>query len=176
MIFIWIQGLDCFCVHHAILWPCILELDYILRPHLISIGILNLKMIQFWPSYRHTKYSCTDKLTSLHCTLLPVSLWFCHHNSNLMGIWFCSHPNPNKVIAAKFCTWHNSSAVVSCANICCDVMARHGIAVKWIFAWILIEMEKSLVKLAPELWWHMSMRGLVPGHLQPPIWVTSRAN
>ena len=39
-----------------------------------------------------------------------------------MQISFHSHLDSNTVIATKFCTWHDSCAVVACAKICCDLM------------------------------------------------------
>ena len=39
-------------------------------------------------------------------------------------------PNSNKVITAKFCTWHNSCAVVSCAKFCSDLMANNRIIIQ----------------------------------------------
>ena len=53
----------------------------------------------------------------------PVSLMFFHRNSNSMEVSFYSHLDSNTVIATKFCTWHDSYAVVACAKICRDLMA-----------------------------------------------------
>ena len=47
----------------------------------------------------------------------PVSLIF-HRISNSMEISLHSHLESNRVIATKFCTWHDSYAVVACAKIC----------------------------------------------------------
>ena len=41
---------------------------------------------------------------------------------------FLSHPNFNKAIATKFCTWHDSCAVVAFANFCCNMTTMNGIA------------------------------------------------
>ena len=51
----------------------------------------------------------------------------------------------------KFCTWHNSCAVMSCGNICGDLVATDSITAKSFFHWILITMEKLLVKRGPTL-------------------------
>ena len=74
---------------------------------------------------------------------------FFHHNSNVMEISFCSHPNTNKVIATIFGTWHDSWAVVACAKFCCDMVTSNWIRAKWNFHRIWIVMDKSLVKWAP---------------------------
>ena len=66
-----------------------------------------------------------------------------------MEISFCSHPSTNIVIATKFCTWHDSWAVVTCAKFCCDMINCNWIRAKWIFHRIWIVMEKVLVKWVP---------------------------
>ena len=47
-----------------------------------------------------------------------------------MEITFHSHFHSNIVIATKFCTWHDSWAVVSCAKIGCDPMTSNGITAR----------------------------------------------
>ena len=66
-----------------------------------------------------------------------------------MEISFHSHLDSNTVIATKFCTWHDSCAVVACAKICCDLMASNGITARRSFHRIWIAGKKSLVKRAP---------------------------
>ena len=52
------------------------------------------------------------------------------------------------LITTKFCTWHDSCAVVACAKLCCNLMASNEITGE-----VSIEFEmwakKSLVKQAP---------------------------
>ena len=67
-----------------------------------------------------------------------------------MEISFHSHLDPNTVIATKFFTWHDSCAVVVCANICCDLIASSGITARRSFHRIWIAGKKTLVKRAPE--------------------------
>ena len=76
---------------------------------------------------------------------------FFHRNSNLMEISFHSQLNSNTVIATKFCTWHDSCAVVPCAKICYDLMASNGIMARPRFHWIKIAGKKTLMKWAPVL-------------------------
>ena len=66
-----------------------------------------------------------------------------------MEISLHSHLNSNTVIATKFCTWHDSCAVVACAKICCDLMASDRIRARQSFHRIWIAGKKSLVKWAP---------------------------
>ena len=40
-------------------------------------------------------------------------------------ISFCIYPNSAGDVTTKFCTCHNSCAVVACANICSDVISRN---------------------------------------------------
>ena len=74
-----------------------------------------------------------------------------HRNSNSMEISFYSHLESNTVIATKFCTWHDSCAVMACAKICRDLMASNGITARRSFHRIWIAGKKSLVKWAPGL-------------------------
>ena len=37
------------------------------------------------------------------------------------------------MIATKFCTWHDSWAVVTCAKFCCDMITSNWIRAKWNF-------------------------------------------
>ena len=62
----------------------------------------------------------------------------------LMEISFCSYPSSNKPTSTKFCTWHDSSAVMSCAKIWSDKNAKTEIT-RWIFHQISILMEGSWV-------------------------------
>ena len=68
-----------------------------------------------------------------------------------MEILFHSHFISNRVIATKVCTWHDSCAVVACANFCCDLMASNGITARRRFDRIWIAGQKPLVKQAPGL-------------------------
>ena len=45
--------------------------------------------------------------------------------SQSIEILFCSYPNSNWVITTKFCTCHDSCAVVACAKICSHLMANN---------------------------------------------------
>ena len=54
----------------------------------------------------------------------PFCWWFFYLNLKLMEGWFHSHLNTIKVITTKFCTCHDSSAVVACAKICNDLMVN----------------------------------------------------
>ena len=67
-----------------------------------------------------------------------------------MEILFHSRFDLNTVTATKFCTWHDSCAVVACAKICCDLMADSGITPRRIFHRIWIAGKQPLVKLAPD--------------------------
>ena len=75
---------------------------------------------------------------------------FFHLNSNSMAITFCSHPNCNKVSAMKFCTWHDSCAVVPCAKFYSHMIPYNRVTLKHeILHQIWITIEKSFGKWAP---------------------------
>ena len=59
-----------------------------------------------------------------------------------MEILFCSHPSCSEVIAMKFCTWHDSSAVVACSEFSSDVITCNGVTLKPNVHQIWIMMEK----------------------------------
>ena len=86
-----------------------------------------------------------------HCTRSGAHFIsnFFHHNSNLMEISFYFHPNTNEVIPLKFCTWHNSCAVVACAKFCYDINISNWVTAKLNFHQIWIVMENFLVKWDP---------------------------
>ena len=48
----------------------------------------------------------------------------------------------------KFCTWHDSCAVVTCAKYCCDLMASNRVMARRGFHRIWIAGKKTLVKRA----------------------------
>ena len=63
-----------------------------------------------------------------------------HLNSNSMEISFSFHLNCSKVIAIKFCTWHDSCAVVA-SEKCRNMTPYNGVTLKPIFHRICIMME-----------------------------------
>ena len=66
-----------------------------------------------------------------------------------MEILFYPHPNSDKVIAAKFCSWPDSSAVEACAKLFCHMISSNWVTAKRIFYRIWSLMETSLVKWFP---------------------------
>ena len=63
-----------------------------------------------------------------------------------MEIALCSHPDSDQRIVTKFCTWHDSCAVVACARICCNLMASNWIIGRQTLHQIWIVCNKSFVK------------------------------
>ena len=103
------------------------------------------------------------------CHAVPgtVSLTFFHRNSNSMEISFHAHLDSNAMIATKFCTWHDSCAVVACAKLCCDLMASNRDMARQIFHRIWIAGKKPLMKRAPgliSLQWRHNERDVVSNH------------
>ena len=66
-----------------------------------------------------------------------------------MKILFHTHLDSYTVIATKFCTWHDSCAVVACAKICCDLMASNGVMARWSFHRIWIAGQKHVSETGP---------------------------
>ena len=71
----------------------------------------------------------------------PFHERFDHYNSNLMEILFCSFPSDNKLIAMRFCTWHDSSIVVACAKFSSVMIPYNRATPIPIFHQIWIRME-----------------------------------
>ena len=59
--------------------------------------------------------------------LQPISQLF-NCNLNLMEISFCSHLSFRYMIAIKFCTCRNSTAVMTCAKFCSDKIPYNGVS------------------------------------------------
>ena len=83
-----------------------------------------------------------------------------------MEISFHTHLNSNTVITTKFCTWHDSCAVVACAKICCDLMASNRITARRSLHRICIAGKKSLVKRAPGQILPHACHAIVLGHIK----------
>ena len=79
----------------------------------------------------------------------PFHQSFFHPISNSMEILFSSYHDSNKVIPTKFCRWHDSCAVMTCAKICCDQTDYNSITARLNSHWIWNASKKSLVKWAP---------------------------
>ena len=61
--------------------------------------------------------------------------------SNFMEITFCSYLNTNNIITTKFCTCHDSTAVMICAKFCSDPIVRNSMTALWYFHNIGISSE-----------------------------------
>ena len=55
----------------------------------------------------------------------PCHQWYFLYNADLMRKSFCFYPDTDRIVAAKFCTCHDSWAVVACAKLCSKMMARN---------------------------------------------------
>ena len=112
---------------------------------ILAHNILSIMMSWHGTIFRFTGFVCGDQAWA------PFHLGFFHRNSNSMEILFHSHLDSNTVIATTLCTWHDSCAVVACANICCDLITSSGITARRSVHRIWIADKKTLVKRAPEL-------------------------
>ena len=69
-------------------------------------------------------------LIAIKLDLGPFHEWFFHWNSNLKENSFWSHPSCGEVIAMKFCTGHDSCAVLACAKFCSNIIPYNGVTFK----------------------------------------------
>ena len=68
----------------------------------------------------------------------PVSLTVIPSQFKFDGNFVSLSCRSNTMIATKFCTWHDSWAVVACAKICCALMASNGVMARRSFPRIWI--------------------------------------
>ena len=129
---IWCQTMCiiCWCCEwlSLVVWVCC-----VWRPHPFSPG----------PA------CCSKQRQGWGTTWGPFHERFFHHNFRFDENSFCPHLSCNDVIAMKFCTWHDSCAVVPCAKFCSDMTSYNGVILKPICHRIWITMEKSFMKWAP---------------------------
>ena len=78
-----------------------------------------------------------------------------HRISNSMEISLHSHLESNRVIATKFCTWHDSCAVVAFAIICRDLIASNGITAIRSFHRIWIPDKKNVREMGPRIFGYL---------------------
>ena len=70
---------------------------------------------------------------------------------NWWTISFCQHPSCSGVIAMKFCTWHDSWAVVPCAKFCSNMILCNKVWQKNKFPWNLNYSEMILGEMGPSV-------------------------
>ena len=70
-----------------------------------------------------------------------------NHNSNVMEISFCSHPNSHIAIATNFRTWQDTCAVVECAALCYDMITSNWITDTWNLHRFCVVTKKLLEEL-----------------------------
>ena len=104
-----------------------------------------------------------DELSTVLCNYLLMScmisiLWQISSNFRA-GAHFT---NNLKIIAIKFCTWHDHFAVVACAKTCCNLMASNWNTTRRSFRRIGIASNIFFTKMGPracrENGWHTGVR------------------
>ena len=101
--------------------------------------------------YHTQNHAMLDTLMALNCIMKPSGAFheaFFHRNSNSRQTSFCSHLRYTTLVAIKFCTWHDSCAVVACAK-CSDMIPYNGVTLKQICHRIWIRMDKILHEMGP---------------------------
>ena len=141
-----------------------------IKPTGMHFNEILIEIQTFWLKKTHLKILSAkyEPFCSGLNVMLQVSkfqLWNCGSISltvfqsqfKLMEISFCSYFDSNKVIATKVCTWHDSCTVVSCAKVCCDLMACSWIIEKQYFYWGWNTSKRLLVKwpLGPYVFTHV---------------------
>ena len=85
---------------------------------------------------------------------LSIALWDTSHRlfftPNFMEIRLCSNQNYHEIISTKFCTCHDSYALMASAKFSADLTLKYFIIRKYHYLGILIVHVKSLVKWASE--------------------------
>ena len=111
------------------------------KPQLIHCKTITWSDVEILPAGRPNEQTIffiyQDAFENLACKVLLISFkaqyvdpsdhfWtgshsLCSSYLNSMDFSVCSHPSCRGVIAVKFCTWHNSCAVLACAKCCNDM-------------------------------------------------------
>ena len=68
---------------------------------------------------------------------------------------YSAHPSYTKVVATKFCTWHNSCTVVACAKFCSVIIPYNEVTLTPIFHLIWITLQKLPRKMVPRSSWNV---------------------
>ena len=96
------------------------------------------------------KYHFTDVLFLIHCC---PGAHFTNVFSIEIHIWWkftiYSVFDSDTAITTKFCTWHDSCAVLACGKICCELVANYRITGKWSFHRIWILSKKIVSEMSP---------------------------
>ena len=79
----------------------------------------------------------------------------------------CCNSVAGHQIATNFCTCHDSTAVVSCTNICSDCCVEIKVTVKWNFHQIWISMENAVSEMGP---WSSYIPGCVMMLIYAIMW------
>ena len=88
-----------------------------------------------------------------------------------MEISFWSHFKSNKVTATKFCTCHDSCAVVACTKICSNNFDRIVVKAKWKCHQIWISSKNLLAKWTPRHIHNAGGQCVNADSWHPTLWV-----
>ena len=103
-----------------------------------------------WCVLLNQSFSYTMHYTVTLHTLSIVQGHILHPNLNSIETSFCSCRSCGKGIGMAFCTWHDDSSVVACAEFCSDIIPDKTCA-KTIFPSNLNHDGKIIREMAPGL-------------------------
>ena len=105
---------------------------------------------------RHYHVICPRADNTRHSgDLRTIALKILRHNSNSIIISLYSDPNLQKMITSRFCTWHDSNAVVACTKTCSDLSTRNKVSAKRSFHEIWIVLEKTVCETNGSQGWQL---------------------
>ena len=110
--------------------------------NLIILLLLQLIQIVLPYSISVSLYSCLHSVEQSwgSQTIHHMTAYAVHRGEG----WICCIATHRKVwnsitgITTKFCTWHDSYAVISCAKICSDLITHNLITIKFFFSYIFL--------------------------------------
>ena len=105
-----------------------IQMDYVAKGHQKSQGISRHDIPKFWG---------------------PFHQWYFHGNSNLMET-FTFNSIVGYHTATKFCSCHDSTAVMQCAKFHSNFFTTTWMGAEWNFRQIWITIDNLFVKWAPE--------------------------
>ena len=114
-------------------WWCFLSCFFLIPFPVMFSCCISVAMTRCHPHVRTVVHGVSEglmaKLTlnmEICPTCGPSHSWFLVHNSNMMAVMLCCDLSFGLQIATKFCTCHDSIAVVTCAKFCSDYSLQCG--------------------------------------------------
>ena len=113
------------------------------------------------------QFTCNAVINNFRAGRSPLHERFFHRTANSMQNSFCSHQN---CVSIKFCIWHKSCAVVTCAKFCCDKTLYNRVTLKFStkfeLRWKKCSRNGPLVDTFQTIFWNNILISRIKGSLR----------